>query len=383
MFSAAELAGQAAVARLTPEEQEVEECCGHTSANKGAVEAATAATQSAKATSQSEHAPRESEGLEAMDVPDATNDFDRPVSSSEEPEASDVGEMTASPDDAAAPSLGNNTRGDDSVSRELSGDGEHVCDVCEGAGLAKPLAGTGAIEAVEREEADSDMQDVDASTPADGIGQLQEDPPTATATGPGQERPTSAPTDPAQRHSEVFDEESLATVQLSNTSEQMDVEGNEADDTTGAASSSEVAVSSGSTAPSSPPVISRTTPQPEEQQSTTRPKAPATTGIPQPLDELLAMGFPREDAMLALSATGGSVPDAAYRLITAPTSTSTSGSEGQTTAGGETGVNGGSYPEVGGSGQGAEVVRVSRDVRLHRAAETIAGHRDTVAALKV
>lgn len=383
MFSAAELAGQAAVARLTPEEQEVEECCGHTSANKEAAEAAAAATRSGNATSQSARAPEECEGLEAGHVSDATPDLPRPWNSSGEAKAGDVEEMTASPDDAAAQSFGDNAQEGDGCLRELSGDGNIVSDICEGGELAKPLAGTTAIEAVKREEVDNDMQGIDAATPADERGQLQKCPQMATTTGSGQERPTLVPADPARRHSEIPDEGSLTTVQLSSTSERMDVDGDDADDETGAALSSEVAVASGSAAPANPQKISRTTPPPPVQQPLTRPTAPTTAGIPQPLDELLAMGFPREDAVLALSATGGSIPDAAYRLLTAPAATNTSGSRGQTTVGAEMEVDGVSYPEGGGSGQKAEVVRVSRDVRLHRAAETIAGHRDVVAAIQV
>lgn len=93
-----------------------------------------------------------------------------------------------------------------------------------------------------------------------------------------------------------------------------------------------------------------------------------------PLDELVAMGFPRDAAEKALIASGWSIPDATYRLLTPGVS--------------DTVVVDGNGPadevlgSAGGVG-GGEGPRLSRDVRVQQAAERIAGYDDRSKAMKV
>ena len=85
-----------------------------------------------------------------------------------------------------------------------------------------------------------------------------------------------------------------------------------------------------------------------------------STASDSPLDGLVAMGFARDAAEEALSVSGGSVAEAASRLL-------------------EPGL---SSLGVGGSG-GNPSPRPSREVRVQQAAEKIAGHNDRGKALKV
>lgn len=117
-----------------------------------------------------------------------------------------------------------------------------------------------------------------------------------------------------------------------------------------------------------------TAPTPSHPQRSTAPVPPSQPS-PVLVDELFAMGFPRDDAIMALSASGGSLPDAAYRLITPGVVRSTGG-----VADGE------QERQVAGSGAGGstgEEVHLPRDVRLQKEAELVASLGDRARAVQV
>lgn len=117
-----------------------------------------------------------------------------------------------------------------------------------------------------------------------------------------------------------------------------------------------------------------TAPTPSHPQGPTSPVPPSQPS-PSLVDELLAMGFPKDDAIMALSASGGSLPAAAYRLITLGVGSSTGGvahgEQARPVAG------------SGASGNRGEEVRLPRDVRLQKAAELVASLGDRARAVQV
>lgn len=100
------------------------------------------------------------------------------------------------------------------------------------------------------------------------------------------------------------------------------------------------------------------------------------------------MGFPREAATEALAASGGSIPDAAYRLLTPGMMPSTGTSGPASVAAAEHGAerHGQAFGEGGSSGNsggGQGGGRLPRDVRLQQAADRIAAHEDPARAVQV
>lgn len=387
IFSAAQLAGQAAVERLTPEEQEVEDCCGHTSGNEDAAAAATAETRSVN-TPEWEPSAREIEGKEpSTQVPDAPgvvlNDEEgrgssRASGGTAEVEAGNMAEVEVTAGAAVSPAGENSQLGDDLMAEVADGGGGLIAWETAGKPSTRLVAGVEAEAAIQEE--DSVMRDLDVTVSTGDDDQEQEGPTTmmttTTISSSEQQQKAACPVGygPVDAKAEMENEKSAVT-QCSGNTEGMEIE-----------------VRAGGGTPTRSGIGGfSTTQQPKAVPA--RPTAPASALLaPSPLDELLAMGFLREDAIAALAATGGFIPDAAYRLLTKTATvmsatTSVSGSGGLE-ASGATGAGDASSARVGsgiggGGSEGAEVVRLSRDVRLHRAAETIAGHRDETTAIQV
>ena len=315
IFSASELAGQAAVQRLTPEEQEVEDCCGHTEGNKGATAAATAATPAATPTP---------------------------------PVAVDVGDASGSPGPAGERQFVETEVV--SLVSEMSVASDDAMDEggCVGSGAPPPVGGSSSgsgvtnTDALREREAGDQRQGVTAMDVPEAADELppfpQAEVSMASATPPPAADKPPSPTPP-------FPSPSQSPVP----------------------------------APA-PPASAAAAPAPT-------PAAVPASQSPSPLDELLAMGFPRDAAVEALAASGGSIPDAAYRLLTPGMMESNGSGGGTATAaaaggGSEAGANhaGGG----GGSGGGSEgEVRLPRDVRLQHAADRIGGHGDRTRAVQV
>lgn len=333
------MAGQAAVQRLTPEEQEVEDCCGHTKGNKYATAAATAATPAAAAPVTAAAASASAAATTTrLSVAQGPSDCSSAVSGRvaagaaevEKEErlaetnamASLVSEMSVTSDDfddGVAPALTSAAAGATSGDGGGSTDGKTRGDEERQAERGQGLTGASAMDVTEEEGEGISVEPVDS-------------PPLEAA----------APT-PLE-----MDEEPSPVARAS-------------------------------------PAPSPTPPPPPE-----TPAAAATNLAPAPrtpesssLDELLAMGFPREAAVEALSASGGSIPDAAYRLLTPGMMGSgrnnSSEAVGMTAAGG--GVQG--SREAGGDTGSEGGVRLPRDVRLQRAADRVAGHADRARAVQV
>ncbi|CAM9264285.1 unnamed protein product [Ectocarpus sp. 13 AM-2016] len=338
MFSAGEMAGQAAVQRLTPEEQEVEDCCGHTKGNKHATAAATAATPAAAApvTAAATSAPAATTTTRSS-VAEGPHDCSSAVSGGEAGGAAEVekeerlaetnamaslvSEMSVTSDDlddGVAPSLTSAAAGATSGDRGESTDVKTRRDEKRQAERGQGLTGASAMDVTE-EEGDVISVDPVGSPPLEA----------------------AAPT-PLK-----MDEEPSPVARAS-------------------------------------PAPSPTPPPPTE-----TPAAAATNLAPAPrtpdsssLDELLAMGFPREAAVEALSAADGSIPDAAYRLLTP--GMMESGRNNSSEAVGITAAGGGARgrQEAGGDTGSDRGVRLPRDVRLQRAADRVAGHADRARAVQ-
>lgn len=282
IYSARELAGQAAVLRLTPEEQEVEDGCGHSVHDEGPEEASTSAAKlSTAAPGGTEIGVSREEGI---------------------------------PDDGEA-----------DVTRE-SGDGKVL--------TVEVPSTTSAMETDNFEESKD-------------VGRI-----TDGAVGGEADMSRGAVGSPTNVGRDI------------GTSEKMEVDygnvdngGNEgvmmAQDAS--ASSSDIVV----TAPQAMGAASAGDAMQSEH-------APLTTHS-EPLDALVAMGFPADEAAAALAAAGGSIPEAAMLLLASPISSS-------------------SGQEVEGQADGAReatvvTARLSRDVRLQQAARKISEHGDQDAAL--
>lgn len=307
IFSAAELAGQAAAQRLTPEEQEVEDCCGHTEGNKGATAAATAATPAAATP------PAAADDGNASGSAGAAEE--RP--SEETAVTSLVSEMSVVSDDAmdedvvellgAPPPTGgiSNSSTSNSTNETLQERGAH--ELRQGPGLAAMDVPANADEPPPAPQADAST--ASATPPADTDRSRSPTP-----------RPPSSPPSPS-------------------------------------------APLSAPAAPAAPPSRS-----------------------PSPLDELLAMGFPRDAAVEALAASGGSIPDAAYKLLNPGMMASNGFGEGDaaaTAVAAEGGAGAGRNQAAGGGGEDEGEVRLPRDVRLQHAADRIGGHGDRTRAAQV
>eukprot|EP00752_Nemacystus_decipiens_P005702 g5160.t1 len=312
IFSATQMAGQAAVQRLTPEEQEVEDCCGHTEGNADATAAATAATATLPAASVLAAAAGD-----ASVSPSPAHE--RP--SAEKAVASLVSEMSVASDDG-----------------EGADEGRAV-----GSGIPPPVGGGG-----------------------DGGGSS------------------------SSRNAEAL-RESASVEQQRQGVTAMDVAEDDADQPPAPLPQGEVSATSAATTPPAAHKLPSSLPPPSPAPLAQASAAPAPTptpapASPSPLDELLAMGFPRDAAAEALAASGGSIPDAAYRLLTPNMASNSSGDALATSAaaeerGGEAArgqaAGGG---RSGGSGEGE--VRLPRDVRLQRAADRIGGNGDRARAVQ-
>ncbi|CBJ49209.1 conserved unknown protein [Ectocarpus siliculosus] len=286
IFSAGEMAGQAAVQRLTPEEQEVEDCCGHT---KGVAAGAA-----------------EVEKEERLAETNAM--------------ASSVSEMSVTSDDlddGVAPALTSAAAG--ATSGDHGGtDGKTRGGEERQAERGQRLTGASEMNVAEEE--------------GDGISVEPVDSPPLEAAAP--------------------------------TPLEMDEE------------PSPVARASPAPSPTPPP-------PPETLAAAATKLGPAPrTPESSSLDELLAMGFPREAAVEALSASGGSIPDAAYRLLTP--GMMESGRNNSSEAVGMTAAGGGAQgSREAGRDTGSEgAVRLPRDVRLQQAADRVAGHADRARAVQ-
>lgn len=313
IFSAAELAGQAAVQRLTPEEQEVEDCCGHTEGNKGATAAATAATPAAAAT------PPTAADAGSGGASGSTGPVEE-RRSAEAAVASLVSEMSVASDNGA----------DGGVAVGLT---------------APPLIGgsrnssSGSAGALQESEAGERRQNLTAMDVPEDADAPPPAPQAWVSTAPAALLPEADnPPSPTPRSSTPL--------------------------------------------PSPPAPLSAAAPA-----AAAPAAAISVSHSPPPLDELLAMGFPREAAVEALAASSGSIPDAAHRLLT-PGMMASNGAEGSaaTVAAATSGGGAGSNQAAGGGGIGGgsgEEVRLPRDVRLQHAADRIGGHADRARAVQV
>lgn len=293
MFSAQQLAGQAAVLRLTPEEQEVEDCCGHTKGNNGAV----ASADTGRATnvfSGDTGGERLAHRVELDENKGNRSDSDQ----LDEAKPSGLSLKTVVATDASKDRTSH-------VENDVCHTEEHQHVACEGLlttvnGEDKGVGGDG----------------------GHGLGMIQEGVTLETASSDGD--PVASSTLQSQNGNQGIEE--AVTIEAAGSN----------------SASSEI--------PTAMDVV--------EDAPQVIPQAPAS-----PLDELVAMGFPRDAAEKALIASRGSVPDATYRLLTSDVS--------------DTVVVDGNSPADD------EGPRISRDVRVQQAAERIAGYGDHSKAMKV
>lgn len=328
MFTARELAGQAAVQRLTPEEQEVEDCCGHTRANTQATVAAVAATPAAESTVDG----KAENGFPSREA----SSHKRPMETHTHADMEDGKDANVVQDQGymAETDAGRGEQG-----RLLDGDDARSMDV--------ELVAQEASATEEEEEGDGDVEIV-----SEEGGVVSPSQPKAAELAA-----TRSPSENHRNQGDDFPDQRKA--EGGSNSEKMD--------------SSEEAE----------PVSSASSPR----QQLTPASTPQPSRPPSPLDELVAMGFPRDAATEALSACGGSIPDAAYRLVTSLNSdggnaeehTNGNGSTDHSIAAGSE-LTTSTTHDTGGAG---ETVRLSRDVRLQRGAETIAAYPDRRIALQV
>lgn len=396
MFTAGELAGQAAVQRLTPEEQEVEDCCGHSKANKAAAAVATAATPAATA------------------APSSTTTATATAEDGDSVEAEARGVLEITGEEEKERSLGVVLE-----SRGLIGGGEVGGGSGAGAGAG---GGAGGYEWVRpRKEggvpmpivsATSAVSDMDVGEGSGGgegghdVGELpiasqEEDASSVIMTDAAEGEPVGQGTRVADGRGETGGQDTMVVEEigpetrdtLSATGEPLAEERKQQElvsATAAAADDDDDDDDDGRTVinftdddeEEEGPAELATPSSPREPAATTEhvsppPPSPPASASSSPLDQLLAMGFPKEAAAEALAASGGSVPDAAYRLLT-PAVMSTSDTARVAVDGGGGG---------GGAGRrgvgGEEQVRLSRDVRLQRAADRIAAHGDRARAFQV
>lgn len=303
MFSAQQLAGQAAVLRLTPEEQEVEDCCGHTKGNHGAVASAEigrATTVFPEDTGEKKLAHR----VELDENEANGSDSDRLG----EAKPSGLSLQTVVATDAAKDRTSH-------VGNDVYHTEEHQHVDCEG--LSTAANGEDKRLGMDGGHGMEGTQE--------GLGMIQEGMALETAGGDGD------PVASSTLHQGI---EEAVMIEAAGSS----------------SASSEI--------PTAMDVVENT-PQVIPQM------------VASPLDELVAMGFPRDAAEKALIASGGSVPDATYRLLK-PGMSDTMVVDGNSPA----------DDALGGVG-GSEGPRLSRDVRVRQAAERIAGYGDRSKAMKV
>ncbi|CAN0267946.1 unnamed protein product [Ectocarpus fasciculatus] len=340
MFSAGEMAGQAAVQRLTPEEQEVEDCCGHTKGNKHATAAATAATPAATAPVEGAAAAAAASAFAAATATRLSGAQDPSDSSSAVSGGVAAGAVEVEKEELSAETAMASLVSEMSVTSDDLDDGVAPALTPAAAAAATSGDGDGSTDGKTRGDEERQAERGQGLTTASAMDVTEED--DGISVGP-----VDSPSPKA-----------AAPIPL-----EMDEE---------------------------PAPVARASPAP----SPTPPEAPAAaatnlapaqrTPASSSLDELLAMGFPREAAVEALSASGGSIPDAAYRLLTPGMMESgrSDNSEvvGMTAAGDAARGN----REAGGdTGSGSEGgVRLPRDVRLQRAADRVAGHADRARAVQ-
>lgn len=338
MLSARELAGQAAVQRLTPEEQEVEDCCGHTKGNKDAASAATAAT------------------------PAATN--------------TPAAEKTPSSDVAAVAAAAGSGAPDEGASSSMVGGSAEETGV-EQAG--KRLSAEVTVESLVSEMSVGSPDDVDAA-PSTAAAEAGDGSNNGSGGIIGEQTATTAATNDAMDVADETGDEQRAAVQPAMDTSSYPSGMDEEEPSESAAAPLSPPLSSSPPPPSLPPS--------EPAAATASPQRSAPSPSSSPLDELLAMGFPREASMEALAASGGSIPDAAYRLLTPGLAASDGGNASG--AGADTAV----VPAAtdGGSGEEDQManrdrvggeIRLPRDVRIQQAAERIGGHGDRARAVQV
>lgn len=332
-LSAGEMAGQAAVQRLTPEEQEVEDCCGHTKGNKHATAAATAATPASTAPVTAAAAatttrlsgtqgPSDSSSAVSGGVAAGAAEVEKEERFAETAMASLVSEMSVTSDDlddGIAPDLTSAAAA--ATSRDVGGstDGKTSGNEERQAERGQGLTRASAMDVTEEEGEGIAVEPVDSSSlkTAAPIPLEMDEEPSSVA----QASPAPSPTPPPPPEAPAAAATNLALA----------------------------------------------------------PRTPASSS----LDELLAMGFPREAAVEALSASGGSIPDAAYRLLTP--GMMESGRNNSSEAVGMAAAGGGAQGsgEAGGDAGGEGGVRLPRDVRLQRAADRVAGQADKARAVQV
>ncbi|CAN0047645.1 unnamed protein product, partial [Ectocarpus sp. 8 AP-2014] len=331
IFSAGEMAGQAAVQRLTPEEQEVEDCCGHTKGNEHATAAAAPVTATAASASAAATTTR-------LSVVQGPSDCSSAVSGGAAAGAADVEKEERLAETNAMASLVSEM----SVTSDDFDDGVALALTSAAAGATTSRDRGGSIDGKTRDDEERQAERGQGLTGASAMDMTEEE-----GDGISVDPVDSPPLETAAPTPLEMDEEP-----------------------------SPVARASPSPSPTPPP-------PPET------PAAAATNLAPAPrtpesssLDELLAMGFPREAAVEALSASGGSIPDAAYRLLTP--GMMESGRNNSSEAVGMTAAGGGAQGsrEAGGDTGSEGGVRLPRDVRLQRAADRVAEHADRARAVQ-
>lgn len=343
------MAGQAAVMRLTPEEQEVEDCCGHTKGNGNAASTATAAA--AAAVTPAVVADRVEAGAAAAAAapgsPGSLEDASLTTGSSS---AQGVGVAAA----AAAAAV---------VTEEQPFEAEVSSLVSDMSVTSEDMAGDdGGIVSLSRTSAAAE-----AAAAAIGGG----------SSGSGSDSGSNSTGEREEKESGEEERQQQGLTTTPGGADEMDVVTEESAPATSSLSS--------------PPPPTPLSPLAAAEDSVVLPPPPSQPFAP--LDELLAMGFPREAAMEALAASGGSIPDAAYRLLTPgmmPSNGTGSSADAAATVeqdagtsyqvSGGSGANGDSGDIGGGGGGGG---RLPRDVRLQQAVDRIAGHGDPARAVQV
>lgn len=314
--------------RLTPEEQEVEDCCGHTKSNKNAVSVATAATPAATNTPAAEKIPS---GVFA-----AAGALDEGASSSPT-----VGGL--------ATGVVESVEGCPSEEVTVESLVSEMSVASPGGGDAAPLTAE-----VDGNNNDSGCDVASSSTPDHQHSHREEE---QNATGVAMDVADEATDEmPAQ-----------PTTATSSSPTEMD------QDEPSVSASLPLSPSPSSSPPRQPSLPSSETASPQA------PSPPAS-----PLDELLAMGFPREASIDALAASGGSIPDAANRLlnpgiVASDVSNPNGGGAGSAAV---TSDGPGENRMAGRDSAGGEI-RLPRDVRLQQAADRIGRNGDRARAIQV
>lgn len=335
----------------------MEDCCGHASGNKDAILAATAATRAASSP-EAVFSPRRSWDrlTPRIGVPEGEVAPD---------ESGIRGRNEGLLADAAAVSteeVATLSRDDDERETEAVPGTQRGSTAGVVTGQLHPPAGIA--------QDDSEMGDV---VSASGGGVVQEGSSSETRTRAftedTAEKSLPSTGEPQQHEKSGSGKESSHASLVAGTAN-MDVDDDDKDDTTSPSTTGQRSTSTAATFPHRSSMSSQPPLQWCEQHT-----APP---VPNPLDELLAMGFPREESAAALAATGGSIPDAAYRLLTSTVSSAALGSSPPVGGGAVGAVD---EPVV--EGEGVHVTRLSRDVRLQKEADTIAGHGDIAVALQV